>query len=156
MNLHWPNGSRRARKLTELSTELALASDQWFLIALDGADRTARWLKTASERYLAQGSARLWTRLVPARSPRDRLLALLQAEARRARYDVSQPSFQLFSERIAVLLELVFSGAIGIDDIAFEAADGGEPAAASSAEIGEEVPDDPDCKQAHEERALRV
>jgi hypothetical protein len=139
--------AHQVRRLAVLSAELALASDRWFLLALAGADSGARWLKCQALR-LGEQPARLWARLLPGRSARQRLLALLRAEARRARYDVSQPAFQLFSERIAALLELVFSGAVAIDDIAFEAAE--------SAEVGEEVTDDPHGDQGHEEQALRV
>jgi hypothetical protein len=139
MNLSLLGADHHARRLAALSRELALASDRWFLLALDSTDTGARWLKSAALR-LGEKPARLWTRLLPPRRPRERLLALLRTEARRARYDVSQPGFQLFSERIASLLDLVFSGAVRIDDIAFEAAE--------SAEVGEEVPDDPDGNQA--------
>jgi hypothetical protein len=147
MDLTRSSANRRARRLASLSADLALASDQWFLGALDRADSGARWLESAARRLGVQ-PARLWERLWPPKSPRERLLALLRAEARRAHYDVSQPAFQLFSERIAVLLDLVFTGAVSLDDIAFEAA--------SSAEVSEEMADDADGDQAEKEQALGI
>jgi hypothetical protein len=147
MNLGHLGASEQARRFASLSADLALASDRWFLGALDRADSGARWLKSAATR-LGEAPARLWERLLPPRSPRERMLALLRAEARRARYDISQPAFQLFSERIAVLLDLVFTGAVGLDDIAFEAA--------PSAEVSEEMADHADNDQADEEQALGV
>jgi len=145
MNLDHLGASHPVRKFASLSADLALASDRWFLLALDRADSGAHWLKSATLR-LGEKPVRLWKRLWPAKRPRERLLALLRAEARRAHYDVSQPGFQLFSERIAVLVDLVFTGAVGLDDIAFEAA--------PSAEVSEEMPNDADGDQGQEEEAL--
>ncbi len=147
MDLSRASTDRRLRRLASVSADVALASDRWFVGALGRADSGARWLKSAARR-LGEQPARLWQRVWPQKSPRERLLGLLTAEARRAHCDVSQPTFRLFSERIAVLLDLVFTGAVAVDDIAFEAA--------PSAEIGEEMTDDADGDQSEKEQPLRV
>ncbi len=51
---------------------------------------------------------------------------MLRAEGRRVGFDVKQHEFHEFSSKLAIMLELVYAGALPLDDIAFEAAGGDE------------------------------
>jgi len=129
------------RRLLELSRELAesgryvaLESDTWFLHALHEAHHGARQLGTALAPYVFPRWMKRWVQRSSAyATPRARLLRVLRAEGKRARLDVDGAKFEAFSTGMADLLTLVFSGALRIEDISFDAGDATDPADRASA-----------------------
>jgi hypothetical protein len=55
------------------------------------------------------------------RTPRERIERALRVEARRQGIDVTKEEFVAFSGKMALVLELVCSGAVPLDAIAIEA-----------------------------------
>lgn len=114
-------------------SEIARETDRWFLLAIRGVSRGAERarvrLRALARVALGRFSRRSTT------MPRERIRELLRTEAVRLHFDVSHPEFEVFAERMSALLELVFSGAIALEDVAFE------PGEARSVEPTEEVSD---------------
>lgn len=108
------------------SNEIALESDRWFLEALrsveKGATRAQHGIDSVTAKVIEQLSRRR-PRWLRRRSSRERIERSLRAEAKRHGVDVTQEEFRAFSEKIAVLLELVYTGTVPLDAIAFEAAE---------------------------------
>lgn len=127
--------------------------DRWFVAAArelgKGAHRAEQGADIAVEALVAQ-LARLRPRWMRQRTPRERIEHLLHVEAKRLDFDISQEQFRAFSEKIAILLELVYTGAVRLDDIVFENAKEDAPVAADPtpaatpqplAEPSEEMPE---------------
>jgi hypothetical protein len=108
----------------ELAGEVSNESDGWFRFSLTTAERSIVW---AERRVFAlAGRVRLWP---GPKHPRERIQLLLRKEARRAPSVVAPADIDLFTERMAILIDLVLSGSIAAQDIAFEAAEASTPAA---------------------------
>src|SRR5262249_33226290 len=105
--------------------EIALEGDRWFLETLRGIER-GRMRAEHGLDVVAGAIAAQWVLRRPKwlrrRTSRERLERSLQAEAKRYGVDVGHEEFRAFSQKIAVLLELVYTGAVPLDAIAFEAA----------------------------------
>ncbi len=144
------SGSKARQWLAEMSDELAdrsadiaTESDRWFLLALKGVERGAQQTHDglgALVKAAISGGSRLVPRLSK-RPPRERIQEMLKSEARRLEFDVSREDFVEFSEKMATLLELVFSGAVDLSDVAFDPAEAESPAQESLGEVGQKVPD---------------
>lgn len=121
---------RELDKLTrgffEGSQVVATQGDEWFLAAVLGLDRCGPWVWGK----LGGLGRRVVSRVPPIRgvsfpfigrrSVGERIRKLLEDEAKRRKLDVPEEDFALFSARMATILELVLSGDIHVDDIAFE------------------------------------
>lgn len=152
-----------------LGADIAHESDRWFLLAVHGVGHGARSVREglgAVARVVSERSARWRPRWTRPRSGRERIQEALEQEARRLDFDVSREEFTAFSEKMAQLLELIFTGALSLNDVAFEPAEseaapgGAEPAPASpapeSVEVAEEVPDQKQRNQPEERKPLSV
>jgi hypothetical protein len=114
------------------SSAVASESDRWFLFAFrtlaEGANRTQRGIDTVTGE-VAKAIVTQWIRRRPTwltpRTPRERLERMLRAEAKRRGVDVKQEEFHAFAGKIALLLELVYTGMVPLDAVGFEA--GGVP-----------------------------
>src|SRR6185436_10000051 len=104
--------------------EIAIESDRWFIEAIHavvrGKMRAEQGIDLATGAVAAQWDRRKpkWLRR---RTFRERIERSLRAEAKRVGVDVSHEEFGAFCNKIAVLLELVYSGQVPLDAIAFEA-----------------------------------
>jgi hypothetical protein len=139
----------------ERGADLATETDRWFVQAVQSVSQSAQ---RAHDGFGAVTQAALarWSRLRPRfdrRAPRERIRDLLHREARRLDFDVSRPDFTEFSEKMAMLLELVFNGALKVEDVAFDSDD---TAGAGSVEAAEEVADQDQSDQYDEGEPLRV
>ncbi len=121
--------------------------DRWFVAAvrtLDrGAQRAERGFDSVAGTVFAQ-LARLRPRWTHKQTPRERIESVLHKEARRLHFDADEEQFRAFVEKIAIVIELVFTRAVPLDDVAFEHAPGSPADGASSegpalAHSGEEV-----------------
>ena len=102
----------------ELASEMSNESESWFRFSLSAAERSVVW---AEQRVGAlAGRVRLWPS--PKRS-RERIRLLLRKEAKRAPVVVPPAELDLLMEKMAILIDLVLSGSIGANDVAFESAD---------------------------------
>lgn len=104
-----------SRDLAGHAQQIASESDRWFLSIVDGVDRGARRAQAGLGK-LVHSLPRVGSR----ESPRQRIQRMLRAEAAKHGFDPGSPEFDLFSERIAIVVELVLIGAVKIEDIAFE------------------------------------
>jgi hypothetical protein len=130
--------------------DLAAESDRWFLTAIRGVGHGARKARAgfgAVARATLEASERLRPAWARARLPHQRIRDLLEREAKRLQIDVSTEEFCEFAERMSTFLELVFTGAIQLDDVCFEAAPESE-----SGELAKEMTEqqqddqDPECQ----------
>ena len=120
--------SLASRDVVAGSSEVASEGDRWFLEALhglaEGAARTQRGIDAVTSEVV-RAIATQWIRRRPSwlkpRTPRERLERVLRAEAKRRGVDVKQEDFQAFSGKIALLLELVYSGMVPLDAVGFDA-----------------------------------
>ena len=117
--------SRRSDDVLAGGRAVAEESDRWFLGALRGLERGAAQAQGGAGAVASAMAAR-WARIRPRwlrpRTPRERIEAMLRAEGKRQGFDISQKEFHEFAGKVAILLELVYAGALPLDDIAFEAA----------------------------------
>jgi hypothetical protein len=124
--------------LADRSADLAVESDRWFLSAVrfigHGAERAHGGVESLAHAALARTS-RWWPRFAR-RTPRERLSAMIRKEAQRLDVDTSRQDIAEFSDKMAALLELVLSGVLSVNDVAFDAAD-----LDASVESAEEVTD---------------
>jgi hypothetical protein len=122
---------RWSRRVVDATFQVADESDLWFRSALGQVDRGAHWTR-ATIGAVGQRAAEVPIRLMPGwarrRTPRERILKVLEAEARRSGLQASPEGFRLFAERMATLLEAVLNGSIRIEDIGFEGNDAAEAA----------------------------
>ena len=129
-----------SRELGVRSRDIALQSDRWFLALIDGVDKSLERARAgvAATGHAAWSRSRGWLpRLARSTSPKDRILRAIHQEARRQGLDPTQPGVESFSERIALVVEMVLTGMIDVDDVAFEAEDQpGTPA------VSETTPED--------------
>jgi hypothetical protein len=129
----WRWISRRSEDVLAGSLTVAEESDRWFLGALRGLERGAAHAQGGAD-ALAQALAVRWSRVRPRwarrRTPRERIESMLRAEGKRQGFDVKRQEFHEFSSKMALLLELVYAGALPLDSIAFESA-GDEPSVPS-------------------------
>jgi hypothetical protein len=108
------------------SRDIALEGDRWFLSVVHGVDRNVSRAQTGlngvASRWLARATSWCapWLRRG---SPGERIRAVLRREAKSVCTGQEREAFLEFSERIAVLVELVHAGAISARDVAFESAD---------------------------------
>jgi hypothetical protein len=120
--------SLASRDVVAGSSAVASESDRWFLGALhglaDGAARTQRGIDAVTGE-ITRTIAAQWLQRRPSwltpRTSRERLERVLRAEAKRRGIDVAQEDFQAFSGKIALLLELVYSGMVPLGAVGFEA-----------------------------------
>jgi hypothetical protein len=120
----WLQGA--ARNALAGGVHVANEGDRWFVAAVrelaKGADKAERGVDSAAEAVVAR-LAPLRPRWMQRLTPRQRIEQLLRDEAKRLDFDVTQQQFLAFSAKIATLLELVYTGTVRLDDIAFEHAD---------------------------------
>jgi hypothetical protein len=109
----------------KLASEVSNESEGWFRFSLSTAERSVVW---AEQRVGALARrVRLWP---GSKCPRERIQLLLRKEAKRAPIAAAAPAdLDLFTEQMAILIDLVLSGAIGIHEVAFEAFEANAPAA---------------------------
>ncbi len=116
-----------SRTTLDNGARVADEGDRWFIAAVrtldGGAQRAERGFDLVAGALFAR-LARLRPSFTHRRTARERIEALLHREGRRLDFDVGQEEFRAFAEKIATLFELVFTGAIRLDDIAFEHAPG--------------------------------
>lgn len=116
-----------ASRVLARSQAVAEESDRWFLCGVRRLERCAHGVESLTgfllERVLTLPGCRR-------RSPRERILRLLETEAKRARVTLPAAEFALFSARMAGLIELVLNGTLRPDDIAFQEEDPEQPPAA--------------------------
>jgi hypothetical protein len=150
-----------------LGADIATESDRWFLLAVRGVGEGARRVGNSLDavaRAVSAQSARWRPHWARSRTGRERLRDILARVEKRLDVDVSREEFEAFSEKMSQLLELVFTGAISLSDVAFEAAEpdtppvSGEPEAVAvpSTELAEEVPDQQQRDQTEERKPLGV
>jgi hypothetical protein len=120
--------SRRSEDVLAGGRVVADESDRWFLGALRGLEQGADRAQGGADAVAAALASR-WLRIRPRwlrpRTPRERIEALLRAEGKRQGFDVKRQEFDDFSRKMAILLELVYAGALPLDDISFESASEG-------------------------------
>jgi hypothetical protein len=104
-----------SRELANHAHQIASQSDHWFLSVVEGIERGAQSAQTGLGKLVVSLPG-----LGSSESPRQRIQRLLQAEAQKQGYDAGSREFELFSERIAIVVELVLTGAVKVEDIAFE------------------------------------
>lgn len=113
---------RRGQALGRVSRGVAGAvsaeSERWFRSSLAAVEWSIVWAERRAGALAAR--VRFWPRPKPSR---ERLRGLLQKEARRARLVVPAAELDLFTERMAILIDLVLSGSIAVHDVAFEGAE---------------------------------
>lgn len=127
------DGKRRlvvlSHEITEDGSYIATEGDRWFLAAVRSVDQGTNWVAHELG-VLGLGVVSRFDRWRPQwlrrSSTRERVQKLLRNEARRSKLDVAPGEFDLFSERIAVLLEHVINGSIPVEAIGFEAGDEAE------------------------------
>jgi hypothetical protein len=133
------HGTRRwlslaSRDVVSGSSVVAFEGDRWFLAAVRGVEQGATQAQRGID-LLAAAVAAQWIRRRPRwlrrRSSRERIERALRDEAKRHGFDVTQDQFAAFSAKMALLLELVYSGAVPLDAIAFEADPGSDQSSAS-------------------------
>ena len=120
--------SLASRDVVAGGSVVASESDRWFLSAVrglfEGATRTQRGIDSVTV-GIAHVIAEQWMRRRPSwltpKTPRERMERMLRAEAKRHGVDVTQEEFRAFSGKIALLLELVYSGAVPLTAVGFEA-----------------------------------
>jgi hypothetical protein len=100
--------------------EAAEESERWFLAVVRGADRCAHWAESSIDGLSALLVARIRRSRWRRRSARERIERVLHAEARRAGISLDEEEFAAFSERMAVLVDLVLRGALPVSCISFE------------------------------------
>jgi hypothetical protein len=118
------------RVITELSLTLlqgarqvAAESDAWFLATVRGLDKGTKVTKGMLAKvggYVLAQSSKLRPRWLRGQSQHARIHRMLMREARRSKVVLSKAEFEQFSQRIALVIELVLSGGMSIADIAFE------------------------------------
>jgi hypothetical protein len=104
--------------------QVAMEGDHWFLTTLRGLNRGAEHTKLAAHRvgrYLVNEANKLRPSFLKTKTQRERIRAALLREAKRAK--LTGKEFDVFSEQIALLVELVLQGRIKVDDVAFEHAE---------------------------------
>jgi hypothetical protein len=138
--------SQRSDDVLEGSLTVAEEGDRWFLGALRGLERGAARAQGGADAVASALAAR-WTRVRPRwarpRTPRERIESMLRAEGKRQGFDVKRPEFHEFSSKLALLLELVYSGTLPLESIAFEPAgdDSGTPGtSATESDVTREAP----------------
>jgi hypothetical protein len=117
--------SRTSRGVLTGSRTVAEESDRWFLGALRGIEygvaQAEGKVDTLANALVTQ-LRRIRPRWMRRRTTRERIEAMLRAEGKRQGFDVTKEEFEEFSRKMAILLELVYAGALPLDDIAFESA----------------------------------
>lgn len=135
--------------------------DRWFIAVVRGlgrgAQRAERGVDVATDALVAQ-VVRLRPRWMRRRTPKERIEDLLNREGERLDFDVTQAQFRDFSERIATLLELVYTGAIRLDDVVFENGEKDAPGSGLDAplEPREEMPEHEQSDEEDDRAALHV
>lgn len=102
---------------------MADEGDYWFLTTVRCVNAGVKHTKSAIEKFgfgVYETSRQLTPKWLKRRNQRERIRSMLAREAKRASVKLSGEQFELFSERIATLLDLVFNGAVGVEEIAFE------------------------------------
>jgi hypothetical protein len=121
----WQWIAQRSLDVLAGGNTVAEESDRWFLGALRGLERGAAHAQGGVDAFGDAIAAR-WERIRPSwarrRTPRERIEAMLRAEGKRHGFDVKQKEFHEFSGKLAGVLELVYAGALPLEDIAFEPA----------------------------------
>jgi hypothetical protein len=140
--------SRASHEVAVGSEVVASESDRWFLGALRGLEEGAVHAQRGVD-ALVNAAVGQWIRRRPSwmrpRTSRERIQRTLQAEAKRHGFDVEQDAFRSFSGKIAILLELVYTGAVPLDAIAFEPGENsGDCAEALQDSAGDPSTDRPD------------
>lgn len=108
---------RWRRELSGRGRELVAECDRWFVGAVHGLAKGTRMATNGLGAFGRRLVPRAWGRR---EARRDRIRRLLLAEAKRSDLPISDGELGLFLDNMATVLELVFGGAIGIDDVAFE------------------------------------
>ncbi len=109
-----------SREVVEHAHDMAGQSDRWFLSMIaeieKGAQRAQDGIVLAGRKLLVSLPS-----LGRQESPKQRMRRLFEREAKKRGLDISSREFERFSERIATVVELVLTGALKVEDIAFEA-----------------------------------
>jgi hypothetical protein len=118
---HW------VREISETTAtgarQVADEGDFWFLTTVRCLNAGVKHTKSAIERFgfgVYETSRQLTPKWLKRKSQRDRIRIMLAREAKRSKVKLSGEQFEQFSDRIATLLDLVFNGSVGIDEVAFE------------------------------------
>jgi hypothetical protein len=106
-----------SRELAVHAQQIASESDRWFVSIVGGIDRGAQRAQSGVGKLLLSLPG-----LSASESPRQRIQRLIRAEAKKRGLEADERALELFSERIGIMVELVLSGALKIEDIAFEQA----------------------------------
>lgn len=130
-------GARTRERLEALSLDVfdgvrqvAGEGDRLFVLAIAGVgggiERARSGIEGVRHRVsLERVATRLGLRRVE--STRERIRQLLVEEAGRASIAVSAEEFELFADKMALLFELVLSGAVSVEDIVLEEESEPEP-----------------------------
>lgn len=125
---------------------IAVESDRWFVAALQGLDRgmtRARSGVAEAGHQMIVRSKRWLPRVGEDVTPRERIRRAIAREAKRQGFEREQ--LEQFAGNIGLIVELVLSGVVNIEDIAFEHADD-EPAP-QSADADEPAPQSADANE---------
>lgn len=123
-----------SRDLAGRGHDIAVESDRWFVAALQGLDRGMTRARSEVSEAGRQVMVRSKAWLPGARhnaGPKERIRRAIIREAKRRGFQGEQ--LDQFSQNIALVVELVLSGAVSVEDIAFEHAGTEEPEPASAA-----------------------
>lgn len=119
---------RLLRELSETivvgAHQVATEGDHWFMITVRSLNRGAERTKLAAHKlghYLLGEASKLRPSFLETKTQRERIRSALLREAKRAK--LSGKEFEVFSEQIAILVELVLQGRIKVNEIAFEQAE---------------------------------
>lgn len=124
----WNRLADLSRDLAEHGYDIAVEGDRWFVAALHGLDRgmnrAGSGVAEAGQQVVAR--SRRWLprfgRDIP---PRERIRRAIAREAKRRGIEGEQ--LECFSQNIGLVVELVLSGEVSVEDIAFEHAPRDEP-----------------------------
>lgn len=128
----WDRLAGWSHQLAERGYDIAVESDRWFLAALQGLDRgmnrAGSGLAGAGQLVVAR-SRRWLPRFGREVAPSERIRRAIAREAKRRGLEGEE--LERFSQNIGLVVEMVLSGAVNVEDIAFEHAAADEPAPAS-------------------------
>jgi hypothetical protein len=104
-----------SRELAVHAQQIASDSDRWFVSIVGGIDRGAQRAQSGFGKLLLSLPG-----MSTGESARQRIQRLIFAEAKKRGLEADDRALELFSERIGLMVELVLTGALKIEDIAFE------------------------------------
>lgn len=148
-----------SREAVANGAHVADEGDRWFVAAARGLGKGAHRAEQSADLVMGllfDRLDRLRPRWMRRRTPRERIERMLEIEAKRLDFDVTQEQFRPFAEKIAILLELVYTGVVGLDDIAFENAAKTKPESEPESDAGEQMPSHQQPDEGSERHAVDV